>query len=85
MAKAPQYLQAPDVSPVNLHFGDSSWKGLEAIKTRGGRKGLRGLEHPAFPGGPRGLVWRWERVDVRRDWRGLSSPGQICQREAWGR
>lgn len=34
------------MSPMNLHFGDSGWKRLEAIKTQGGRRDFRGLGYP---------------------------------------
>jgi hypothetical protein len=39
-AGAPQYLEAPDVSSEPAFWG-SDWKGLEAIKTEGGGRGLR--------------------------------------------
>lgn len=38
--------------PMNLHFGDSGWKGLEAIKTQEGRRSLWGLGHLTFYRGP---------------------------------
>lgn len=48
---------------------------LKAIKTQGGRRGLRGLGSPYAQGGPWDLTWGWERVNVKRGMGGTIIPG----------
>lgn len=62
------------MSPVNLHFGNSGWKGLEAIKTQGGRRSLGGLRHPTFPGGPWGLTWGLGESECQEKIEGAVTP-----------
>lgn len=61
---------------MNLHFEDSGQKGWKPLRPEG-RRSLTGLGHPTFSEGPQGLIWGWERVNVRREMEGAVSPRQI--------
>lgn len=72
------------MSPVNLHFGDSGWKRLEAMKTQGGRRGFRGSGYPPSRRALGSNLGRGESEYQQRIGGSCHPLGRCAELERWG-